>query len=57
MINMDLDDMDTGFKQPQTRIFNDKANNLFGGKVGGSVISGQEIFSMEEPETSRNNQK
>ena len=63
MINMDLDIMNKEIKPPQIiqkkpkdRTFDDTLNGLFGGKVGGSVISGEELFSMQEPETSRNNQ-
>lgn len=64
MINMDLDDLGKEIKAPVIlkpsiqvdRTFNDKGSGLFGGKVGGSVISGEELFSMQEPETSRNNQ-
>ena len=54
MINMDLDIIDKEIKpikreKPNDRVFNDKLSGLFGGKVGGSVISGEEIFSVQEP--------
>ena len=51
MINMDLDILDKEIKpqkiqKPIDRVFNDKITGLFGGKVGGSVISGEELFSV-----------
>lgn len=50
MINDDLDNMDyilpAKAKVSKTRLFNDKTTNLIGGQVGGSVISGEELFSM-----------
>lgn len=48
---MDLDILDKEIKpkntnKPIDRVFNDKFTGLFGGKVGGSVISGEELFSV-----------
>ena len=56
MINNDLDTMGKsiaphyGFKQTSVL---EKLTNPFVSKIGGSVVSGQEIFSVQEPTSSR----